>query len=799
MKLSINWLNEYIDFNKSVEEISETLTMVGNEVESVETSGDIPGVIVAEIQEISAHPNADKLQLAKVFDGTLFYNVVCGAPNIKSGQKIFLATIGTKLPNDSDNSFFEIKKSKIRGELSEGMICSEKELGISDNHDGIMVLPKECILGESIKTYYSETVLDIDVTPNRVDCLSVIGLARDLSAKFSSKLKFDYSINHDINKNNQIVEIRDPILCPRYTGVTIDSVTITESPEWLKQRLISIGERPINNVVDITNYVMFEMGQPLHAFDLDKIPGGKIIVRESMEKEKIKTLDGMERELPKKSIVISDEKENPIGLAGIMGGGNSEIESSTKTVFLESGNWNPSFIRNTSKSLGLSTEASIRFERNLNPDLAIYGLSRAIDLILEIAGGKIRHGIEDNFPGKREFTEKIILNIENLKKHLGLEIENDQISETLLNLNFKFDFFEENGTWEITKPFWRSDIEIPEDIHEEIARIIGYDAIPLSYLAGSVPKWEPNKSLDTKTMAQDILVGAGLNETISYSALSNKLFSFTPKIFNVGDNIKLKNPISNEYSILRKSLIPSLVSTASRNSNNWKGPIKLFEIGNVFYELNSNIIEKTMIAGIITGPRQEISLNSDNSLVNYFDIKGVVELLARKLSFEFEPTIYEDNIFSKNRSSLIYNKNINDSLGYMGELSKQTLNENNFSTSKAVVFEIDLDMIIKSQKTFTYRDFSQYPQAHRDLSLIIDKSINFSEIEQIIYSENLVDECLIFDIYEGEEIPKNKISISLRINYQSLYETLSSKRLDKIETNILSKLEKKLGIYIREQ
>ena len=281
MKLSINWLNEYIDFNKSVEEISETLTMVGNEVESVETSGDIPGVIVAEIQEISAHPNADKLQLAKIFDGTLYYNVVCGAPNIKSGQKIFLATIGTKLPNDSDNSFFEIKKSKIRGKFSEGMICSEKELGISDNHDGIMVLPKECILGESIKTYYSETVLDIDVTPNRVDCLSVIGLARDLSAKFSSKLKFDYSINHDINKNNQIVEIRDPILCPRYTGVRIDSVTITESPEWLKQRLISIGERPINNVVDITNYVMFEMGQPLHAFDLDKIPGGKIIVRES--------------------------------------------------------------------------------------------------------------------------------------------------------------------------------------------------------------------------------------------------------------------------------------------------------------------------------------------------------------------------------------------------------------------------------------------------------------------------------------------------------------------------------------
>ena len=798
MKLSINWLKDYVDFNKSIEEISEAFTMVGNEVESITRTGDIPGVIVGEIQEINIHPNADKLQVTKVFDGNKSYNVVCGAPNIKKGQKIFLATIGTKLPDPSNNSFFEIKKSKIRGEISEGMICSEKELGISDNHDGIMVLSKDYILGESIEKYYSETVLDIDVTPNRVDCLSVVGLARDLSAKFSSKLKFNYSVNYELNEKNKIVEIRDPNLCPRYTGVTIDSVTISDSPDWLKQRLISIGERPINNVVDITNYVMFELGQPLHAFDLDKINGGKIIVRESKEKEKIKTLDGIERELPKNSIVISDEENNSIGLAGIMGGGNSEIESSTTTVFLESGNWNPSIIRNTSKKLGLSTEASIRFERNLNPDLAIYGLSRATDLIVQIAGGKIRDGIEDNYPGKKSSVEKIILNKETLKKHLGLVISSEKISQTLSNLNFEYDFSEEKELWEITKPFWRSDIEIPEDIHEEVARIIGYDEIPLAYLSGSVPKWEPNLSLDTKNIAQDILVGAGLTETISYSAISDKLNSYTPEISNLGDEINLKNPISNEYSILRKSLIPSLISTASKNSNNWRGPIKLFEIGNVFYELDSKVVEKTMIAGIITGPRQEISLNSDNSTVDYFDVKGVIELLARTLKFDFESIEYEDNIFSEQRSSLIFNKKINDSLGFIGELSEQTLSENDFSTSNGIVFEIDLEKIISSQKDFIYKDFSQYPKAHRDLSLIIDKSINFSQIEKIIYSENLVEDCLIFDIYEGAEIPENKRSISLRINYQSLYETLSSKRLDKVENNILSKLEKKLNIYIRE-
>ena len=798
MKLSISWLKEYIAFNKSVQEVSESLTMIGNEVESIETSGVIPGVIVAEIQEISSHPNADKLNLAKVFDGTHLYNVVCGAPNIKVGQRIFLATVGSKLPDPSNDSYFEIKKSKIRGEISEGMICSERELGIGDDHHGIMVLSSDHVIGESIEKYYSETVLDIDVTPNRVDCLSIVGLARDLSAKFSSRLNYSYSVNYESNKKNKIVEIKDPNLCSRYTGIIIDSVKVDESPEWLKKRLISIGEKPINNIVDITNYVMFELGQPLHAFDLNKIQGEKIIVRESRSKEKIKTLDGVERELPEKTIVISDKENKSIGLAGIMGGGNSEIEASTTNIFLESGNFNPSLIRNTSKQLGLSTEASIRFERNLNPELAIYGLSRATDLILEIAGGNIRHGIEDNYPGIKKSVEKIILDKRKLKKHLGLEISNEKISKTLSDLNFEFDYNQTNELWEISKPIWRSDIEIPEDIHEEIARIIGYDEIPLSYLSGSVPKWEPNKFLDTKSMIQDILVAAGLSETISYSAISEKLFSYTPKLLNIGNNISLNNPISNEYSILRKSLTPSLISSASRNSNNWKGPIKLFEIGNVFYENESQIIEKTMIGGIITGPREELSLDSNDSKIDFFDIKGVVELLSRTLNFNFESLSYEDEIFSTNRSALIFNKNTNEPVGFMGELSEQTMKENDFSTTEAVVFEIDIEKIISSQKSFIYKDFSQYPQAHRDLSLIIDKSVNFSEIEDIIYSENLVVNCLIFDIYQGDEIPDNKHSVSLRINYQSQHETLSSKKLDKVEKNILRKLEKQLGAFIRE-
>ena len=438
MKLSINWLKDYISLNKSVDEIADSLTMIGNEVEEIVTTGDIPGVIVAEIKKIIPHPNADKLQLTKIYDGKNTLSVVCGAPNIKEGQKIFLATIGTNLPDPKNNTYFEIKKSKIRGELSEGMICSEKELGISDDHEGIMVLPNDYELGASISNYYSETILDIDVTPNRVDCLSVVGLARDLSAKFSQRLSFDYQVNYPIEEKTSIIAIEDKDICSRYTGIKIESVNIKESPDWLKKRLISIGERPINNIVDITNYVMFELGQPLHAFDQDKIDGSKIYVRKSKSKEKMLTLDGENRELPKDSIVIADQK-SPIGLAGIMGGKSSEITSDTTNVFLEAANFNSSMIRSTSKQLGLSTEASIRFERNLDPKLAIYGLSRAADLIVELAGGKINQKIQDNYPSRIK-DQKIILNKDKLRNHLGLDISNNQIDQTLDNLNFHFTF-----------------------------------------------------------------------------------------------------------------------------------------------------------------------------------------------------------------------------------------------------------------------------------------------------------------------------------------------------------------------
>ena len=796
MKLPISWLNEYINFKKSDEEISENLTMIGNEVESIEKSGNIDGVIVGEIKKIIPHPNADKLKLTIVFDGNNEIQVVCGAPNIEEGQKIFLATPGTKLPLEN-GSTFEIKKSKIRGEISEGMICSEKELGLSDNHEGIMVLDNSFLIGDPLSKYFSETVFDIDVTPNRVDCLSIVGLARDLSAKFSTKLNFNYSNDFDIDNSKGIVEILDEKICPRYSGIILDSVNITDSPDWLKSKLISIGERPINNVVDITNYVMFEIGQPLHAFDLDKISGDKIFVRESNSKEKLITLDGEERELPSKSIVIADEKQS-IGLAGIMGGRNSEIDNKTKTIFLESANFNPQYIRNTSKKLNLSTEASIRFERNLNPEITEFALSRAANLIIELAGGKSRGFMEDLYQNKSDNKSKISLKKDKIKSHLGLDLDDKKISNTLENLDFTFDFSTKESTWQVDKPFWRSDINISEDLHEEIARIIGYDDIPLSFLSGEIPKWEPNEQYDTKIFLQDILVGIGLTETISYSATSEKLLNLTPLISNLGKSIELDNPISNEHAYLRKSIIPSLLINASRNTHYWKKPIRLFETGSVFYMDQSKIIEKTMISGILAGTRNELNWNQEEGLVDYFDIKGIVEFILKKLNIKVEFTDYTDPLFDLHKSSKIFNKNINKDIGFIGEVSSKLLAELDFNSNNVVIFELDLDSLIKAKSPIVYEEFSTFPQAHRDLSLIVEKNVKFDDLNKIILSEKYAVESVIVDSYEGEGIPSNKKSISIRISYQSFDNTLSSKNLEKIEKNILSKLKKQLDAYIRE-
>ena len=798
MKLPLNWLKEYVTYNISPEEIAENLTIIGLEVESISEIGMIAGVIVGEIQKISKHPNADTLKIVIVFDGTNKYKISCGAPNICVGQKIFFATPGTKLPDEnSPEKFYLIKESKIRGELSQGMICSEKELGLGENHDGIMVLPKDFKLGDPISKYYGEIVMELDITPNRVDCLSITGIARDLSARIDKEFKFKYTNNHPNSKqykNN--IQILDENICSRYTGVIIDNISIAESPDWLKRRLISIGERPINNLVDITNYVMFEIGQPLHAFDLDKINEEKIYVRNSKKGEEIKTLDGNKRILDSHSIVIADNK-SAIGLAGIMGGKNSEIDIKTNSIFLESANFNPSIIRNTSKLLSLQTGASIRFERNLNPELTIYGLSRALDLILEICGGKTRSGILDNYNNK-VIRKTIILDKKRLCKILGLEIDNEIISKTLNSLNFSYDFDKLKDIWKVETPFWRSDITLPEDLYEEIARIVGYDSIPLKFISGEIPKWEPNKLFEYKNTLTDLLVGSGMYETISYSAISEEMLGILPDYVNNRKNISITNPISNEHAYLRKSLIPSIIMTASRNTNNWKKPIRIFETGNVFFQSDQKIQEQSYSAGLLTGVSENSHWDITPREVDYFDGKGIIDYLSSKLRFNYFLSPYNDAIYTKGKSVRIHDTKNETTFGYLGMISEDMIEKLNFNTSSVVIFELFLEELYKSSNDLVYKDFSQFPLAHRDLSLLIDTNVNFEDIKNIAFSEKFVIDCNVFDVYQGDNLPEGKIGIAVRIYYQSNEGTLSWKNLQQIEKKILIQFEKKLGIKIRE-
>ena len=798
MKLPLNWLKEYVTYNISPEEIAENLTIIGLEVESISEIGMIAGVIVGEIQKISKHPNADTLKIVIVFDGTNKYKIICGAPNICVGQKIFFATPGTKLPDEnSPEKFYLLKESKIRGELSQGMICSEKELGLGENHDGIMVLPKDFKLGDPISKYYGEIVMELDITPNRVDCLSITGIARDLSARIDKEFKFKYTNNHPNSKrykNN--IQILDENICSRYTGVIIDNISIAESPDWLKRRLISIGERPINNLVDITNYVMFEIGQPLHAFDLDKINEEKIYVRNSKKGEEIKTLDGNKRILDSHSIVIADNK-SAIGLAGIMGGKNSEIDIKTNSIFLESANFNPSIIRNTSKLLSLQTGASIRFERNLNPELTIYGLSRALDLILEICGGKTRSGILDNYNNK-VIRKTIILDKKRLCKILGLEIDNEIISKTLNSLNFSYDFDKLKDIWKVETPFWRSDITLPEDLYEEIARIVGYDSIPLKFISGEIPKWEPNKLFEYKNTLTDLLVGSGMYETISYSAISEEMLGILPDYVNNRKNISITNPISNEHAYLRKSLIPSIIMTASRNTNNWKKPIRIFETGNVFFQSDQKIQEQSYSAGLLTGVSENSHWDITPREVDYFDGKGIIDYLSSKLRFNYFLSPYNDAIYTKGKSVRIHDTKNETTFGYLGMISEDMIEKLNFNTSSVVIFELFLEELYKSSNDLVYKDFSQFPLAHRDLSLLIDTNVNFEDIKNIAFSEKFVIDCNVFDVYQGDNLPEGKIGIAVRIYYQSNEGTLSWKNLQQIEKKILIQFEKKLGIKIRE-
>ena len=797
MNVTLNWLKAYIDFEFSPSELADRLTMLGVEVESVKHLGtELEGVIVGSVTSIRPHPNADKLVLCQVDTGeTEELQIVCGAPNAREGMLAPVATIGATLPVG-----LTIKSAKLRGETSQGMLCSEKELGLSGDAAGLMELLTDIPLGTPLSEALGldDVVFELEITPNRPDCLSLIGVAREIRAETGNPLKLP-----TVDPQESGINIRDltsvtigaPDLCPRYAARVIQGVKVTESPAWLQQRLESVGIGVINNIVDVTNFVLMEYGQPLHAFDYHKLTENRIVVRRARDDEQITTLDEVERELTSDMLVIADA-EKPVALAGIMGGYNSEITETTCDVLLESAYFNPLSIRATAKALGISTEASYRFERGADPGAVLAALDRAAQLIAELTGGTICDGIVDVYPGQQPLTE-IQLRPERVNFVLGTTIETAEMVQILDRLGFDVDIT--GKVYQVVVPTFRSDVTREIDLIEEIARVYGYDNIPTTLPKGDIPVPAPTPKTEARRRIKHFLLAAGMMEAVNYSFCDPNCFD---KIrLNADDplrnTLQLRNPLSPEMSVLRTTLTPGLLENAQHNRNHQIDTIALFEIGGVFVH-DGKEKEPERVTGVLAGQIGEGVYSDPYRHPDFFDIKGLVEgmlevcgvvdwTLQKTDALTFHP--------GRNAEVLLGNRRI----GVFGEVHPEVL-ENYDLPYKAYLFEFDLEGLADAA-TFAKRfePISIYPKVARDLAIVVDKETLSDMPTELIYTTggDSVDSVRLFDVYEGEQVPEGKKSLAYTITYHSATETLTDKAVNTLHDEVVKCLNRELGAELR--
>ena len=798
MNVTLNWLKNYIDFEFSPSELADRLTMLGVEVEAIKPLGaELEGVVVGSVTAIRPHPNADKLVLCQVDIGEAEeLQIVCGAPNVREGILAPVATIGATLPIG-----LTIKRAKLRGEESHGMLCSEKELGLSEDAAGLMELPTDIPLGTSFSAALGldDVVFELEVTPNRPDCLSMIGVAREIRAETGNALKLpqiDFNETETDIREMTSVTIEAPDLCPRYAARVIQGVKVGTSPEWLQQRLESVGVGVINNIVDITNFVLMEYGQPLHAFDYRKLTENRIVVRRAVAGENITTLDEIARELTPDMLVIADA-EKPVALAGIMGGYDSEITETTADVLLESAYFNPSSVRATAKALGVSTEASYRFERGADPGIVPAALDRAAQLIAELAGGTICKGIVDVYP-RQQPLRRIQLRPERVNFILGTALEATEMVQILSHLDFDV---KANGAedYEVIVPTFRSDITREIDLIEEIARVHGYDNIPTTLPKGDIPVPAPNPRTEVRKRIKHFLLAAGMMEAINYSFCDPSCFD---KIrFTVDDPrrkaLKLQNPLSPEMSVLRTTLLPRLLENAQHNRNHQIDTIALFEIGSVFIG-NGEQKEPERVAGILAGQIGEGVYSDPYRAPDFYDIKGLVEgilevcgIVDYTLQKTDTPTFHP----GRNAEILLGDRQ----LGTFGEAHPEVL-ENYDLPYKAYLFEFDMEVLVDAAIfAKRFEPIPIYPTVERDLAIVVDKELLSDMPTELIYATGgeLVKSVRLFDVYEGEQVPEGKKSLAYAITYHSATETLTDKAVNTLHDKVVKHLNQKLGAELR--
>jgi phenylalanyl-tRNA synthetase beta chain len=803
MTVSLKWLKDYVKVTLPIPDLAERLTLAGFEVsEIITTGGSWDNIIIGEITAINPHPNADRLKLATVNLGKEQETVVCGAPNLTKGDKIAFAKVGARLTNPENGKVETLKPAKIRGMESKGMICSERELGISESHEGILVLAKGAEVGTALADFMGDTVLDIDITANRPDGLSVIGIAREVAAICGQKPHIpdiEYPETGDPIEKQISIEIIDSELCPRYCASLITNVKIKESPAWLQERLLACGQRPINNIVDISNYVMLEYGQPLHTFDYEKLKGKKIVVRRAKDGEKFITLDANERQLSGDMLIIADG-ERTVAIAGVMGGLNSDVTESTTSILLEAASFKAASLHYTSRKLGLMSEASARFERGISAGLTLPALKHATQLIAELGEGKIAKGIIDAYPGKKE-PQPITVRVERVKRLLGIEYSVKQIMGALEALGIEC---QADGA-EVTAavPYWRSDIKIEEDLIEEVARVYGYDKIPTTLLADEIPKPDPNPAIGLKKKIRRGLTGFGFQEVMTYTLTSLQALSNTFAEPHPPEPMPahIINPMTAEQEYLRSSLRANLLATLAANRRYEDNGIKLFEIGKVYIPRGKDLPEEPeMLCGLMTGSRVERSWLGGDGTYDFYDVKGTVEGLFQKLGIDVSFESSNDEGLHPTRQAAIIAKNDGKKvkLGVLGELHPKVADA--FEIEGTVcLFEVSIQALLPCiTKEKIYQPIPRFPSTVRDLALVVDTDVTNQQILDVIKSFKLISEVILFDVYAGKQVAAGKKSLAYRLVYQSPDQTLTDETVNKVQEQVLAKLTKEFGATLRQ-
>ncbi len=803
MKLSLNWLRDFVDVDLPVAELARRLIDATAEVESWETIGaqwDADKIRVAEVVAVEPHPNADRLRLATVETGSGRQQVVCGAPNLAVGQKVAFATEGARLIDGHTGEPATLKLRPIRGVESAGMVLSEKELGLSEEHEGILVLAADAPPGRPLVEQLGDIVFDISTWANRADLLGVLGFGREVAVLTGRPLR-EPDRAHGASSRRAAdlvaVSIEDRDLCPRFTASVIENVTIAPSPAWMRERLTRLGMRPINNVVDITNYVMLETGQPLHAFDYDLVRGKRIVARRAKPGEKLVTLDGVERELDSEMLFICDG-EGPVGIAGVMGGGNSEVTANTRNVLLEVANFKPGSIRRTSTRLKLRTEASLRFEKGIGPEMAEYAQHRALHLFEQLTGGVIASGLVDVYPGKQP-RPTIRVSDARVEQVLGISIPASEAERILTGLGFDC---ERTGTsFSVRPPDWRPDVTIPDDVIEDIGRIYGYDKLPATMLRGVLPPVEPTPLPDLRERVRDLAAANGFQEVITYtlSDLPHLARTVDPSDARRQDPLTVVNPVAAQHSYLRTTLRTGLLETFAANRHHREGPLRLFEIGFEYLPTEADLPhERPVLCMVVGGTREARWAGGASERLDFFDLKGAIEGIFAALGIE--PAFAASTEYAMLAGHTAQIKAGREPVGLLAQVHPDS----------AAAFDIDEpvflaelwleDLVRAVPERPAYQPPSRFPEVRQDIALLVDAEMPAARLLQLIRAHRSGAVRLsadVFDEYRGERLPPGRKSLAIRLRYQADDRTLTDEDVARIQSGLLKRLEKELGATLR--